>query len=303
VDGDPKTALSLYKEVFSLADPFSVDLVNAARCATEVDSLDLAIGYIRELIVKGVVLNYLETFPGFDTLRSTDAWKALLASFDSLSKTREFNSALRQRLDSLEALDQEFRQASGGYVTYGDTIAQIDKNNIQEFRKIIEQFGFPNERILGVQYPGISVSGAIVLHHHCQSISLDTTDKYRFEHDFYDAVRRGELDPHTMTRFLSLQGAQAPVLGPYSPVRLSTGSTITPLLIEIVPENRIEEVRQNRRNIGLEDVEAFRIKANFALNDPKALFYNFKRYAYYETWPVDQTTFEKIRQFFKPLAG
>jgi hypothetical protein len=74
VDGDPKTALSLYKEVFSLADPFSVDLVNAASCATEVDSLDLAIGYIGELIVKGVVLYYLETFRGCDTLRSTDAW-------------------------------------------------------------------------------------------------------------------------------------------------------------------------------------------------------------------------------------
>lgn len=78
-----------------------------------------------------------------------------------------FNLNLRKTYDSLLVVDQYFRKKEGSYKVYGDTIYKIDKSNVELMYKLIAQYGFPSEDLIGTSF-GFSYNqfNIIVSHNH-----------------------------------------------------------------------------------------------------------------------------------------
>lgn len=303
VDNDLSKALAYYRTAFQSVDKlFAIDVVNATVCAIQLDSAETAFDLLHRLILKGISEKYLDEFKGFEKLRGSMQWADLMASYDSIRSSVQFKDHLFVQLDSLAAIDQKFRIAPGSYATYGDTIAKIDRSNTMFFRAVINQYGFPNEHILGAEYPGIEFPGEIVLHHHCQSLSLDEKgDKYNFESDFFYAVMNGELDPHRMAQLISMQGKYAPEIGQNTVIQLSLNGSKSMALREKVSLDKRLIIDENRRLAGLESQDDYFHKASFALFDPRAEDFEFSRYIQTEIYDCNKETYNKLIHAFEPL--
>ena len=303
VENDLARALSIYQDAFRSVDRvFAIDLSNAAVCASKVDSFSIAFDYLHKLILKGVSESYLQEFIGFEKLRLDSKWNELLLNYDSLRLSVEFNDRLYIQLDSISEMDQKFRIAPGSYAKYGDTISKIDKSNIIFLREVIETYGFPNEHILGTEYPRIDFPSWIVLHHHCQRMSSDTSGtKFNFESVFYNAIRNGELDPHRMAQLIGMQGKDAPKIGQNTVIQLMLNGSKTEPFQEKVNQEMIPTVDANRARAGLESQADYFRKAVFNLYDSRALDYELKRYSHTEIYDCDETTYTKLLNAFEPI--
>lgn len=303
VNDDLAKALSIYQTAFQSVDRvFAIDLVNAAVCASKVDSLLIAYDFLRKLILKGVSESYLREFSGFEKLRHDPQWRELLSSYDSLRLSVQFNDRLYIQLDSLSEMDQKFRIAPGSYSKYGDTISKIDQSNIVFLREVIEKYGFPNEHILGAEYPSIKFQGEIVFHHHCESMSIDKSGtKFNFESDFYYAVQNGQLDPHRMAHLISLQGKYAPKIGQSTILQLSLNGSKSEPFKEKVNIDNIASIDKNRALAGLENQAEFFQKALFMLYESRAKEYELSRYSQPEIFDVDEATYKKLLNALEPI--
>lgn len=296
-------ALEDYKTAFEAVDRiFSIDLVNATVCAIQVDSISKAMHLLRQLILKGVSRIYLSEFKGFDGLRGRKEWNELLSNYDDLRSSVEFDDSLYTQLDSITGADQHFRIAPGSYALFGDTIVNIDRSNILFLREVMGHYGFPNEHILGVEYPDITFPGEIVFHHYFQRKSLDEPlTEYDFESDFYHAVQVGELDPHRMAQLLGLQGKYAPKIGQNTVILLSLNGVNSQPFREKVNKEMISGIDENRARAGLENQAEFYQKAVFKLFDSRALDYEFKRYSQTEIFDVDEATYHRLLNALEPI--
>lgn len=303
VENDVSSALTNYQNAFRATDkPFAIDLVNAAVCASKLDSISMAFLFLHKLVLKGVSEAYLREFQGFEKIRLDPKWKDFISSYDALRSSVQFNDRLYVQLDSLSEVDQKFRIAPGSYGKYGDTIAKIDESNIIFIKDVIRKNGFPNEHILGTEYPQINFPGEIIFIHNCQKKSFDLLDlKYNFQVDFYTAVEKGELDPHRMAQLISLQGKYAPGIGQNSVMYLSLNGLNSEPFRQKVNQEMISGADEHRVRIGLEHQSDFYRKAVFQLIDPRATDYEFKRYSQYEVFEVDETTYIKLLNVFEPM--
>lgn len=303
VEKDLSSALTNYQNAFRVTDKaFAIDLVNATVCASKLDSISTAFHFLHTLVLKGVSEVYLREFQGFEKIRLDPKWKDFISSYDALRSSVQFNDRLYVQLDSLSEMDQKFRIAPGSYGKYGDTIAKIDESNIIFLIEIIKKNGFPNEHILGTEYPQINFPGEIIFIHNCEQKSFDASDlKYNFAVDFYTAVEKGELDPHRMAQLLSLQGKYAPRIGQNTVMYLSINGLDSEPFRQKVNQEMISSIDEYRVRIGLENQSDFYRKAVFQLIDPRATDYEFKRYSQYEVFEVDEATYIKLLNVFEPL--
>lgn len=303
VDNQLAEALENYKAAFRAVDRiFAIDLVNATVCAIKLDSLALAFDLLQRLIQKGISIEYLKEFDGFEEIRGSQEWLGLLAKYDALRSSVHFNNRLFVELDSLSEADQKFRLASGSYSKYGDTIAKIDQSNIIFLRELIRTYGFPNEHIIGAEFPDISFPGEIVLHHHCQSMSIDELGtKFNFESEFYYAIQNGELDPHRMAQLIGMQGKYAPQIGQNTIIYLSLNGSKSQPFREKLNHEIISKIDVNRALAGLESQAEFYHKALFKLYDSRASDYEFKRYSQTEIYDVDEDTYKRLLNAFEPI--
>ena len=303
VENNLPNALTLYRSTFkSVNRVFAIDVVNATVCAIKLDSQAIAFEFLHKLILKGISEEFLSEFKGFEELRDKKQWSELLAKYDSIQLTVQYNDKLNDQLDSLSAIDQKFRIAQGSYSKYGDTIAKIDKSNVLFFRQVISIFGYPNEHIFGTKYPSIGFPGSIVLHHYCQSMSLDSSGSmFNFETDFINAIKNGELDPHRMAQLIRMQGKYAPEIGQNCVYQLSLNGEKTVALREKISPDNISIFEENRANFGLESLDSYFYKANFALFHPRAKDFNFIRYTITQNFDCDEETYNKLLNAFEPI--
>lgn len=180
--------------------------------------------------------------------------------------------------------------------------SRIDESNVHFFRNVIKDYGFPNEHILGIARPSIDFPGAIVLHHHCESLGLDSTgSKYNFEPDFFTAIQQGELDPYRMAQLLQMQGPVSPDLGQNTVIQLALhGDKSKPFRQKLSP-GRIDFIERNRARAGLDTQESYFKKSLFALYDLRAMEYNFSRYTRVEIYDCDEATYAKLLHALEPL--
>ena len=306
VDGDYTKALSFYQKGFKESQGgFSVDFLNAAVCAVKTGNDKIAFKYLDSLIGKGVRKDFLETFVGLGPLRKNKRWGKYISQYDEKLKTLvgKRNDYVNRQITVMEDRDQEFRQKEGSYDVYGDTIEKIDKENVDIYIALIKKYGFPNENMLGVSRPASNIPGNIVLHHHCQAMSIKReTVKYDFTNDFINAVRKGQLEPHQMAFLIALQGKDALQLGGLGLTQLESNGTTSKLLRDKLQAGEEEKMNVKRFALGLELLDQYYIKSVYKLKNEAAKDFIFDKYGHLNIFSgLDESTYKALIQSFEPI--
>ncbi|WP_161889076.1 hypothetical protein [Pontibacter russatus] len=272
VRGEYDEALTAYEQAFvSVPSAFARDYYNAAVSAVQLQDEEQAVGYLEQLVLKGVSLEYLERQQVFDSLRMTKEWRKLERRYPKLrSKFEEtLNKELRADLDELYARDAYFRMSEGGLRAHGDTIREIENANVENLLAWIEEYGYPGENLIGVadtleQLPRFS-------------IVIQRQTKARKGYDFKDiltkAVQEGRMAPQPVAYLLDQQAGDN-LYGSRAFVTVKCTSCKEEdekprrYLVKEMSEAKQAGIDKRRTPLGLEPLEDYRTKVLFGLRNP-----------------------------------
>lgn len=249
-------ALNIYDSTFAIYEKkFSKDIYNAAICAAILDDKIKSKKYIYELSNYGI--RYIHI------IRRSIFRKAIKKSFFSFyldyrkNRKKEMNilSFYKHKhfLDSLVFLDQQFRIKKGSYSIFSDTIKKIDSLNIILLKNYLLKNEYPNEKQYKIQYPNeLYNPWAILRHYYTFKIKDDTLSNI-----LYSNVITGNLHINTYYSFLNQQ--------PKKKIIQELGNTLifkyNDILYEIDYSKKIiEQINQNRLNVGLDSYFDYRKK-------------------------------------------
>lgn len=278
-------ALQAYRQAFaSVPSPFARDYYNAAMAALLLQEEKLAYSYLRELVEqKGLSLEYLARQPVLDSLQNTRKWRKFARKYPKRRQKfeQQMDRELRADLDELYARDQYFREAKGGWRVHGDTIKQIEAANAERLMRLIEQFGYPSENLIGVadtleQLPRFS-------------IVVVRQTKARYGRDFSlilkNAVKQGLLAPQPAAYLLDQQAGRN-LYGSRVFVRVNCNSCpqgeqpaqLGKYLVAKTTEQQRERINARRQELGLEPLDEYKQKVRFSDGD--------RRFKLAYTWSV-----------------
>jgi hypothetical protein len=185
-------ALLTYKNAFQiLKKPKTKDLYNATLCASLTNN-PIAFDYLEKLILKGYTLDSLGKQKYISKLIGKPQWGKLNLRYPELHKQwlSKINIPLRDSLKALLVRDQSFRILKGSYKVYGDTIKKIDEENNAKLLKIIAQYGYPDDDLVGDNEITKAFGFDIVIWHQTQLNFI-----YNYSTILKTAVKQGKLDP------------------------------------------------------------------------------------------------------------
>ncbi|WP_162053638.1 cbb3-type cytochrome oxidase subunit 3 [Pontibacter pamirensis] len=280
VEGNYEEALAAYQQAFAaVPTPFARDYYNAAVSAVKLGDEKQAFDYLEQLVIKGVSLPYLERQQVFDSLQTSRQWKKFEKQYPKRRKRYEeaANLILRDDLDELYARDQYFRQAKGGLRVHGDTIRQIEADNITNLLNWINDYGYPGEALIGVadtleELPRFSIV-----------IQRQTAARngYDFKGILSKAVKEGRIAPQPAAYLLDQQAGNI-MYGSRAFAKISCRrckendknyEKIQSLLLESMSDEELAQTDKRRKQLGLEPLQEYRKKvlhnaedAQFKLN-------------------------------------
>lgn len=260
LDSNYEASLKWYQKAFAIVPRgFAHDHYNALICAIEVGQMDIAFSLLDSLMAKGVKKSFFEKSVPLKTLRTYPKWIFFIQTFDQryLDLNRTKNNQLKQIFAGIAFADQEFRSQREHRDLYKDTIRQIDKRNAQLVATLIQKYGFPNEHLLGIENPiDMERPSDIIFIHQCQKMSTGIPD-FDFTDEMMKAVKKGELNPHQMCFWLSLQNRDAYQFGGDGIYQLFHRDKITSYLApKYTPTQKIA-INQRRKELGIESLDEF----------------------------------------------
>ena len=304
LDSNYKVSLEWYQKAFQLVPhSFARDHYNALICAVELGQLDLAFQLLDSLMAKGVKKNVFEKSVPLQNLRKHPKWNFFIQTFDqrSIDFNRNKNNQLKQILSGIEFADQEFRSKPGSYRLYRDTINQMDKRNVQLLANLIQKHGFPNENVIGIDNPfDIELVCYIVFHHQCQKMSMGIHD-FDFTDEMMKAVKKGELSPHQLCFWLSLQNRVAYQYGGDGIFQLFHRDKVTGFLVTKYPLAQKIAINEKRAELGIESLNEFYKKILFKVNQKGVQKFVFAACQVNELVYSYQADFEKALKGFEPI--
>ncbi|WP_114781974.1 TPR end-of-group domain-containing protein [Botryobacter ruber] len=278
VAADYEAALQHYKAAFAaVPEPFAKDYYNAAACAVLAGDESRAYKYLKELVQKGVELEYLQKQEAFAPLHDTRKWRKLVKKYPKTRKkfTENANLDLRADLDELYARDQYFRQAAGGLRVYGDTLRKIETANTEILLNLIKQHGYPGEALIGVaDTMELLPRFSIVIQRQTKALN---------GHDFTtiltDAVRQGRIAPHAAAYLIEQQQTndlykvralvKVACTKPKDCEKDPKLADINKYQTEKLTEQQEQQVNKLRLALGMEPLADYRKKVHYGLNDKR----------------------------------
>ena len=200
-----------YQQVFDILTDLSstCDLLNQrgvyelskfAESAAIIGEEDKAIEILQELILRGTTLDQIKGNESYTTLLQSKAWKEVEYNYDSLRTIhlQKVNVDLRQEISDMIHADQRERRLLRT-TTNKDSLWKIinrtDFINEIKFKKIIADYGYPNESIIG----GYSIDN--------QNINPGILLFHFDDYDYWAAILReliekGEAPPQSLGTFV-----------------------------------------------------------------------------------------------------
>ena len=248
------SALVLYQKAFDMKGYIhSRDLFNAAICAakTPQKNRDLGIKYLEMLSHNGVAKHTMYK-SCFKPLRKGDLWKKTKKTFKRNIKNARslWNDSLKLVLKKLVKRDQEFRLKPGSYSVYGDTILYLDSLNIEELKKIISIYGYPNEQIIGKKrHLAKNLNHYVIIRHYYQNKGFEMSKI------LYNEVKKGNLSPRVFCELEDKKNTEINNHDKYGTVIFFNlnGKEIK----QNYSAKEIKTFNKNRRELGLESIEEY----------------------------------------------
>ncbi len=166
-------ALTLFDKAFEYKKiPFARDLYNAGMCALLLND-EKAFNYFEKLAQKGILLESLPTkelitlnkekYDAFEVKYTEQRKKALITK----------NIKLKNEIVKMLEHDQELAREKDFDKTKRPKYYQALFQHSKRISKIIEDFGFPNEDIIGIDKPHEETKLYFILLHHFQAIQIE----------------------------------------------------------------------------------------------------------------------------------
>ena len=300
IEDNYNEAVDLYLKAFkTVPNGFVRDYYNATVCAIKIAKYDTTFFLLDSLVTKGVGKSIFTTYSVFNPLKKKPKWQLFLSNFDKNRQVflNKKNVELERILKGIQYSDQEFRAKPNSYQEYTDTIKKIDKNNVRILKQLIEKYGFPNERLIGRENPKEdNIPSFIVFFHQCQKMSENRED-YDFTSIQIEAVKKGELDPHFLAKWLTLQAKPENNLGGWGICQINSpnGKKSSFVVVKTTPQQK-EDINKKRLVYGLETLEEFNKKAVFALKESeKTKVFAFEQYSHLSIFNLgDAKDYDKI---------
>lgn len=241
-----KKAYDYYQKAFENCDAIKIgthhDTDIFAKICAELGKDDLAIDYIEKTINKGGTLNGFQNDEVFNDIFKTERGKKLIAEYDTKREkyTNSLNMALRAELQAMIEIDQRL-------VEQQEKRDSVFKVNDKRLVEIFDEFGYPNEQVVG-NY-GIDFTSAdptILLLHTADSIRINY-----FIPKVKEFVKNGKCPPNTLGTMydnLELFNKQPQTHGTYKSQNGGYANMISD----------ISKVNENRAEIGLPTLKTTR---------------------------------------------
>lgn len=186
LDEDYQNALSIYVKAIAIVDyAFTKDLYNAAVCAAIGDDTATLFILMERCLKQGAEFTTFENnrtvFSRFFPIKQ---WHIIENEKDNYRKEylSHLNMPYKRALDSLNSIDQMARSGNVYSLLHRpqskkaqqrrEIIRQTDSSNYEAIKQLIEQFGYPSERNIGVGRT-LNYFGHVCIWHITDSSFLD----------------------------------------------------------------------------------------------------------------------------------
>lgn len=238
-------AYELYQSAFNTCTPINTYTYNEIGKYVEVCAIlgydEKALNFIELSLKNGDELKWLLQNPRYNKVFATEKGKKLISNYDNIRADylKGINLELRKEIQEMSRLDQKYR--SEQYQTKQDSIDKINTNRLIE---IFEQFGYPDDKVIG----SYSVDR---IHTDIVTMLLHTSDSVRMNYfvpKLKEYVEMGTCSPKTLGFVIDqyyLYNNQPQTHGTYQ--------SQTSRYADMIDDR--EQVNKNRINIGLPTLE------------------------------------------------
>lgn len=253
IENDPGRALACYRKAFRYKNPgFASEHFNAFKLAIQVKDIDFAFSNAMQLAKMGYCIGFFEQYPVLK--EHPGKWGELASLAQSeLPVNLEYRNTLWDMFQEEQTARLEGKPRP--------EIRAIDSLNLLKFRRLIRQYGFPSEDVIGIECTdnlrGIRPPAYFIMLLHFAQAEFQGVDSLLLE-----ALEGQKLSPYYYAFFevhFSQRGRYMP-----SPV-IRVGDDF---YVERISEARLKAVNENRRAIGLPSVEEHIKKIKFAYRNP-----------------------------------
>lgn len=274
-------ALSIYETAFKLTnEPFAIDQYNAAMCAlntgdyNNVESLLVNVvrkGYDYKLLDNNKTVNLLDAKHHADLLRKLKHVSV------------EINYKLKDIYDSLLISDQYFRKDSLYWIKNRDTLCKTDYTNGKFLNTLIDMYGFPSEKTVGVSNNLLMALPweIIVIHNH---VNPSCNNRVDFSMVIWEALEQGLIRIPKAANYLeqsigvNIFGTD--IIGLVKAEYKSNDTCYYKCGFFNLPDKSIDRINSQRISIGLGTIVEARKKVLFNISNPDFIFSEREKFTY-----------------------
>ncbi len=195
-------AFELYQDAFKSCPPPKEltygEIGNFAETCAILGKNDLAIKYMKMDILRGFEIKWMLQNENFNKVFASKQGKKLISDYDHLRETAlsSFNLNLREEIQKMRIEDQKYRV--GEFRGNVDMREAVDDYNTKRIIEIFNEFGYPNESVVGnysIDQSHLSIS----------TMLLHTSDSIRINYfvpKITEFVRNGTCRPGTLGSIL-----------------------------------------------------------------------------------------------------
>ncbi|MDT0622031.1 hypothetical protein [Croceitalea vernalis] len=185
-----------------LNQPMIYEMMKYAESAARIGENEKTFELIRELILNGYEINQLTDNDGFKNVIETAEWKKIENEYENLHSEylNSINLDLREEIGEMERADQLYRVRG----EYNDQkIDSIDAINEEKLKKIVKDFGYPDDRIIGgYKIDNQHVNAGILLFHF---------DDYEYwTRELKELIKTGQAPPRSLGTFVDSYKRRVP---------------------------------------------------------------------------------------------
>ncbi|WP_400078265.1 hypothetical protein [Winogradskyella sp. R77965] len=178
------------------------EMLKYAESSARIGKKDKALQLIRQLLLNGYEIDQLANNEAFQNLVGLKEWSQLEKDYQSLHNEylNSIDLELREKIAEMKRIDQMFRQRGEYDQQKSDS---IDAINEPELKRIIEKYGYPDERIIGgFKIDNQPVDPGILLFHF---------DDYGYwTKKLEELIEKGEAPPQSLGNFVDSYQRRVP---------------------------------------------------------------------------------------------
>ncbi|MFP4846034.1 hypothetical protein [Winogradskyella sp. PE311] len=178
------------------------EMLKYAESSARIGKKEKALQLIRLLILNGYEIDQLANNEAFQNLVGLKEWTQLEKDYENLHKEylNSINLDLREKIAEMKRIDQMYRQRGEYDQQKSDS---IDAINEPELKRIIEKYGYPDERVIGgYKIDNQPVDPGILLFH------FDDYDYWTTK--LKELIKKGQAPPQSLGNFVDSYQRRVP---------------------------------------------------------------------------------------------